>query len=69
MALALDVNDVNVLKKGGIKRMNHLYQYITNIETFDNYFPDNLLTMINVSYFIRHLYVHNYKKNDWELLV
>ena len=34
--LALDSHGVKALKKGGIKRLNHIFQYCTNVENFDN---------------------------------
>ena len=66
--LALDSDDLKELKKGGIKRMNHFFQYTTNIENFDRRFPDNSPTIVNVRYFIMHCHVNNYKTCDAELL-
>ena len=67
--LALDSDDLKELKKGGIKRMNHFFQYATNIENFDRRFPDNSPTIVNVRYFIMHCHVNNYKTCDVELMM
>ena len=66
--LALDRDNSNILKKGGIKRMNHIFQYTTNLENFDDRFPDNSPTIVNVRYFIIHFHVHDYKINNKELM-
>ena len=66
--LALDGDNSKILKKGGIKQMNHIFQYTTNLENFDDRFPDNSPTIVNVRYFIIHFHVHDYKINNKELM-
>jgi len=67
--LVLDNEDIKSLRKGGVKCMNHFFQYTTNIENFDRRFPNNSPTIVNVRYFIMHYHVNNYKTNDMELMV
>ena len=62
--LALDGENSKMLKKGDIKRMNHIFQYTTDFENFDDTFPDNSPTIVNVRYFIMHCHVHDYKTNN-----
>ena len=68
--LVLYIDNVSkVLKKGGLKRMNHFFQYTMNIEKFDNRFPENSPTIVNIRYFIMHYHVNDYKNNDTKLML
>lgn len=65
--LVLDADDVKLLKKGGIKQMQHFYQYCTNIDNFNDRFPDNSPTIVNVHYFIMHCHLNDYTSHSEEL--
>ena len=66
--LVLDADDVKLLKKGGIKRMQYFYQYCANINNFNDRFPDNSPTIINIRYFIMNCHLNDYTSHSKELL-
>ena len=67
--LVLDNEGLKALRKGGVKYMNHFFQFTTNVEIFDRRFPDKSPRIVNRQYFIMHCHTKNYEINDMELMV
>ena len=40
-----------------------------NLENFDDRFPDNSPTIVNLRYFIMHCHINDYKNNDGKLML
>ena len=59
--LMLSDADVGFLKKKGISRMTHIFRYMTNLNGFNQRFPEDTPMVMNLRYFIMHCYVNRYK--------
>ena len=59
--IMLTDEDKLLLKKKGIECMTHLFWYMSNLEWSDSRFKEDMLMIMNLRYFIMHLFVNHYK--------
>ena len=57
--LMLTDEDKPLLKKKGIENMTHLFRYISNLEWFDSRFKEDTPVIMDLRYFIMHLFVND----------
>ena len=59
--IMLSDTDLAFLKKKDINHMTHLFRYMTNLNGFNQRFPEDTPMVMNLRYFIMHCYTNGYK--------